>query len=330
MLISAVFLAASTGQRIDAQEVASRYLRQLQNASTVSGVYNLSLSGGAYGSGDVKFSLDREGHFRAMTSNSEEIFDGKYKYVRDLVRNTYKIYDSRAAGFPLLTGFEPLVQSKNIERKLDIFNGTGSPVVTTFEGTEAVQMAFGNQRRYINPASALPSGYTETVDGVQYKAVFKQVNLEPRLGPNPFAFTPRAGERQVPVLTSGLIPVGRQLQASKLRGVSNSILTVLVFVRPSGAASVDAMNGLADLARRSRPKLNVLAVSTDTQNANQFFRGRRTPVTTIQDNELARAAGVSQYPTMVVVDRDGRVVHAEAGGLEGTLKSVLQSNGYTF
>jgi hypothetical protein len=33
---------------------------------------------------------------------------------------------------------------------------------------------------------------------------------------------------------------------------------------------------------------------------------------------------------MIVVDRDGRIVHAEAAGMEGTLKSVLQSNGYTF
>ncbi len=330
MFTSAVFLALSTGQRVDAQEVANRYLRQLQNANAVSGVYNLSITGGTYGMGDVKFSLNREGQFRAMTSTSEEVFDGKFKYLRDLRRNTYQVFDSRSAGFPLLTCFEPMVQSKNIRREGDIFTGTGSPVATTFEGTDAVQMAFNNQRRYINPVTALPSGFTETVGGVQYVGIFKQVNLEPRLGQNPFNFTPRAGERQVPVVTDGLVAVGRTLPVTNLRGVSNSVLSVLMFVRPSGSASVDAMNGLADLAKRSRPKLNVLAVSTDNQNANQFFRGRRTPITTIQDEGLARAAGVTQYPTMVVVDRMGRVIHSEAAGMEGTLKSVLQNNGYTF
>ena len=334
MLTSAVFLALQTGQQVDAQEVAARYLRQLQNATTASGVFDLSLSGVTAGQGTVKFAINREGQFRVTTAVNEELFDGRYKYSRDFKAQTYKVFDSRAAGFPLLSAFEPMVQSKNVQRTLEIFTGTGSPVITNFEGKDAIQMAFGTQRRYINPGTGLPAGYTDTVNGIQYKAAFRQINIDSPLSSDAFVFNHRAGERQVPVVTDGLISVGKTLSidasspvASRMNG---SILTALVFVRPSNSASADTMNGLADLARRARPKLNVIAISSDNQPAEQYFRGRRTPVPTLRAPELTSAARVSQFPTIVVIDRNGRVVHAEAGGLEGTIKSALQSNGYTF
>lgn len=335
MVTSALFLALSSGQQVDAQEVANRYLRQLQNARAISGVFDLSVSGVSFGSSEAKFEINRDGHFKVVTSSSEELFDGKYKYVRDLSKMTYKVFDIRATGFPLLTTFEPLVQSDSIQSRGDLFTGTGSPVVTTFEGANSVQMVFGTQRRYLNPVTALPLGYTDTVNGLQYKAVFKQVNLEPRLGARAFEFSPKPGERQVPVVTDGLVKVGSTLPGATsplLQGrLGNSILTVIVYTRASGASSNDAMNALGNLARRARPKLNVIAINSEAQPAAQYFRGRRTPITTIQDSDnLTQSAGVSQFPTVVVVDREGRVVHAEAAGMEGTLQSVLQSNGYTF
>jgi outer membrane lipoprotein-sorting protein len=334
MLTSTLFLALSNGQQVNAQEVADRYLRQLQNAQAVSGTFKLSVSGAAAGSSEAKFVINREGHFRVSTSSTEELFDGRYKYVRDLNKQTYKVFDTRAIGFPLLTAFEPLVQSPLIQNRTELFTGTGSPVASSFEGANSVQMAFGNQRRYINPATALPAGYTESANGIDYKAVFTMVNLEPRPSASAFEFTIKPGERQVPVVTSGLMKVGSVLPSgseSPLGGrFSNSILTVLVFTRASGAASNDAMIGLCNLARQSQPKLNVLAINSETQPAAQYFRGRRTPIPTIQDTtNLTQSAGATQFPTLVVVDREGRVLHAEAAGMEGTIKSFLQSNGYT-
>jgi outer membrane lipoprotein-sorting protein len=336
MLTAALFLALSNGQQVDAQEVANRYLRQLKNASAISGVFSLSLGGAAIGTGEANFAINREGQFRVSTSGSEEIFDGRYKFVRDITKMTYQVFDSRSVGFPLLTPFEPIVQSKSIsDRTAPIFTGTGSPVVTDFDGASSVQMAFGDTRRYINPATGLPSGFTLNANGVQYKGVFKQVNLEPRLSNNTFVFEPKPGERQVPVVTPGLAKIGAQLAGANDKPLagsfSNTILTVVVYTRASQTVSNDAMIALGSLARKSRPRLNVIAINSENQSPSQYFRGRKTPISTITDTaNLTQAAGVTQFPTMIVVDRDGRIVHAEAAGMEGTLKSVLQSNGYTF
>jgi outer membrane lipoprotein-sorting protein len=334
MFFSAIILPLTAIQTIDADVVASRYISLLQNSNTASGVFNVTVTGAMAGQGDVTFAINRDGQFRLTTLVNEELFDGKLKYSRDFNKLTYKVYDSRAAGFPLLTAFEPIVRSKSVDLRDPLFSGKGSPISTSFDGTPAVEMAYGTQRRYINPATALPSGYTDAVNGVQYRAVFKQVNLDAQLGQNTFSFNPRPGERQVPVITEGLIAAGQTLNLASSNDLSNrvggSILTVLVFVRPSNAASADAMSGLADLARKSRPKLNVIAVSSDNKTAAQYFRNRRTPVPTIEDAQLTRAAGVTQFPTMLILDRNAKVIHAEACGLEGTVRSVLQSNGYTF
>jgi outer membrane lipoprotein-sorting protein len=336
MFTSALILAVGTGQQVDAQEVATRYLRQLQNANAAAGVFSLSLRGGAVGTGEAQFAINREGQFKVSTTGSEEIFDGRYKFVRDIPKMTYQVFDSRSTGFPLFTPFEPIVQSKSIaDRTVALFTGTGSPVVTQFEGANSVQMEFGATRRYINPVTALPSGFTMSVGNVEYKGVFKQVTLEPRLGDNTFTFAPKAGERQIPVVTSGLPKVGSYLPGASEKPLagrfSSAILTVVVYTRASQAASNDAMVALGDLGRTSRPRLNVIAINSESQPASQFFRGRRLPVSTIFDAAgLTQAAGVTQFPTMIVVDREGKVVHAEASGMEGTIKSVLQSNGYTF
>ena len=336
MFTSALILALGTGQQVDAQEVATRYLRQLQNANAAAGVFSLSLNGAAVGTGEAQFAINREGQFRVSTTGSEEIFDGRYKYVRDIPKMTYQVFDSRSTGFPLFTPFEPIVQSKSIaDRTVALFTGTGSPVVTQFEGANSVQMEFGSTKRYLNPSTALPSGFTMSAGGVEYKGVFKQVTLEPRLGNNLVTFSSKPGERQVPVVTNGLPKVGTSLPGGADKSLagrfSNAILTVVVYTRASQAASNDAMIALGDLARKSRPKLNVIAINSESQPASQFFRGRRIPVSTILDSTgLTQAAGVTQFPTMIVADREGKVVHAEAGGMEGTIKSVLQSNGYTF
>ena len=338
-MISSITFAISLVAQTSPVQVAERYRDTLRSAQSISGSYTVVLrKEGIERMGSVAFAVAKNGRSRQTTGVTDEIFDGNMLFTRNYATSTYTVKDKRIFGAPLIPGLEFFIDNSDYKSITQGIN-LNSAVNSTFAGAEAVQILGNSQQVFISPSSSLPLGFVYE-GGPSVTGTFNGLRLNSGVTDADFIFLPKTGERQVPVTTPGLIAVGSKLPTAANQAVRDAIRNmladnkhaVLVFASRDSAASLDLMKGIASINRGSNNTARAMAISSANNNiADKFQRSRPfIPVVidaATSDLSLATACGVSLYPTVIVVNQAGTVVHAEVGGMEGTLKSFLNNAG---
>lgn len=319
------FISAATmmPQRMDSspEKIVARCATQLRNAKTLSGTYSLRASGAKAFAGTVNFVLEKDAKIALDGKNSKEVFDGKTHIVADKARKTYTVRDPRTSGIPYQVGFEGFANIKG--SPIMSFLDSKKSDMRTVDGVPVVAVSGNDRIVYISPESALPYGVSMIIDGVRYEMRFSNVVLNPVVSAGTFDAIVPGDFTQVPYVTSSMIKVGKKAMTMENPGqsvlsanIQGSDKHVLLFTNsnvPSREA-VTSLNRFASELDDQRVGFTVVAQGGKPSGMDKSNKALKfVNDMALMQNQIANAYGVIQFPSIVVVDRNGTVLHRQVG-----------------
>lgn len=330
-LLGAVMISPQMTEDSPAKIVA-RCASQLRNAKTISGTYTLRTSGAKTFAGTVNFVLEKDSKIMLEGKNTKEVFDGKMHMVADKGKKTFTLRDVRTTGIPYQVGFEgfPIIKNSPVmsflnAKRADLRNVDGQSMVAVTGDDRIV---------YISPESALPMGASLRMGGIQYEMRFSNVVLNPVVTPETFEALLPGDFTQIPFVTPSMIKLGDR--ALSMENAGQPMLTqfigekekqVLIFTNSNAPSreSVSLMNRFAADLDDSRIGFTVIAQNgkpsgmASSNKALKFINDAA-----LGQNQIASAYGVTQFPSVVVVDQSGKVIHRQVGSETDFLLKVIR------
>jgi hypothetical protein len=253
--------------------------------------------------------------------------------VIDKRNKTYQLRDPRIFGVPYLLGFESFVDDKQTKLS-SVLKPEGSTLVT-FDGKLAAKVPTGDQVIYIDAKTALPVGCEYKVGATKYLLRYRDVQLNKDLRTDAFSFNPSSGMKEIPVDTLSMIKIGERAPsidgsaAQKALGnyVSDKKVTVVAFVQSNSSASSAFVQKMRDLSKSSPKELGMVVVS-NTRDTGKLVKGKLGLPLIVEGGVkdlLTSAYGVTNYPTIYILDSEGVVRHRQIGGSESLIREALSS-----
>jgi outer membrane lipoprotein-sorting protein len=333
--ISVAYAAMIANPQVEqAGDIVRRCNVSLTSAQTVVGNYLVAADGDQKFFGRVNFSLKKGSNLVLDSLRTTEIFRDNFQFVIDKRTKTYQVRDPRVFGVPYLIGFESFIDDDRISLK-DYIKADQTSLVT-FDGKLAAKVVNKYQTVYIDAVTALPAGYEYSVGGTKYLVRYRDVQLNKELKADTFSFTPSAGMKEVAVdspamlAINSLVPFKDSVASHKSLKtmIEGKKATVVAFIGNEGAPSSELVNRMRELAKTAPKELGMVVVS-DKKDLRRIVQGRlglnHIVETEISGNRLASVFGVSNRPSLYVLDSSGKVVHRQIGGSENLLREALGS-----
>jgi outer membrane lipoprotein-sorting protein len=321
-------------QRADesADKIIVRCSTQLRNAKTLSGTYTLRASGTKTFAGTVDFILEKDSKLVLEGKNTKEVFDGKIHLVADKNKKTYNLRDPRTSGIPYQVGFEGFTNIK------------GSPVMSfldpkrsemrTVDGSKVVAVTGSDRVVYISPESALPFGVSMMIGGTRYEIRFSNVVLNPVVQSGAFETVVPGDYTFVPYVSPSMIKVG--IAASQMDNPAQEVVSanikesekqVLIFTNNNvpSRETISTLNRFATDLDDQRIGFTVIAQNGKPSGMDRTNKALKfVNDTAMGQNQIATAYGVTQFPSIIVVDRNGKVLHRQVGSETDFLLRVIR------
>jgi outer membrane lipoprotein-sorting protein len=318
----------------EAADIVKRCSAILGSAKTIQGSYYLSAEGDRRFFGRVKFHLKKDNMIKLSTTSTDDIFDGKNRYVIDRRAKTFDQRDIRIFGVPYVMGFEAFQVSKDVSFGAPL--SADNAEMVKFDGRDAVKVSDPIRTLYIEKSTQLPLGFQYSDGAVKYTARFFEIKVDQEIPDSAFEVSSTEGLTEVPVVSAGMIKSGTaapvvdspaQKVITEMIGSKEAV--VLAFLNRTDP-SRELIQNLSAMAGAKKSELGIMAIGNN-RDVNRLYRGKLPfPMMIEQDlssERLALSYGVTEYPAIIVLDKDGIVQHRQVGGSIALVKKALADLG---
>lgn len=323
--------------QIDATSVARAYIEKLKSAQTATGTYTIRSAGRQNFTGKVDFALSKDNQMWLNSRTTSEHFNGTTHILVDKLRETYRVRDPRVFGVPYLAGFEPFLKLNNspLLKSIVATNST----VSQFEDQDLVALRFGNQTNYIDPVSKDVVAVVRQTEGSVVTYRFSNIDFNRRVDVSNFGFSSPASFKLVPNTSTSLIEIGSsaptqesEVQSRLSKAIADRDLTLLIFAN-NNAPSIDLIKKVQTWSPSLSQKVTPVVVTNVRKQADlaKSYRGLQFILDSSMSSEsLLQVYGANLFPTVYLLDRDGKVLYRQIDGNEFLLQEALEANGVRF
>ena len=348
MVTIGLFIAASAIQRNQAGDVLAKSLLTLDRAKTVVGVFTQT-SAGEHGIARGEFHLKKDANLAVFSKLNSEICDGVMRTSIDRVRGTYTVRDVRVFELPYLPGFEgfTLNNGKSLVEKFKNEAITARTAaqpqnvrMTRMDGKDVVAYTVGGSNIFLDTVTAMPIGAEfRGENGKRVSMKFSNVKTDVNVPDNTFSFHGNEREQEVKVFQRGMMNVGNRLPVANTEGMAmldkamkGKRNSVILFFDDKNAPCGEMLQKMYQISKHCPKDVAVIGVAR-TKNWRKMFTGRLN-FTVIEDAEFTKdsivgAFGVTNYPTLYVIDHQSEATYVQIGSNDGELNPILRGLGFS-
>ena len=336
MTLTLTFCAVAIGitgmplGQISAEQVVRDSSQLLSSAKTISGVFYVASDSSA--AEKVEFNLAKPNKLSLVSVKKEDYFDGVNHSIVYPDKHQFETRDFRLTGLPYLIGFEAFVTQAD-GKPWPNLPQYGNAVVAQLDGTDVVKSGYSDGTEsvtvYIDAQSKLPRGWDWMSGGHKSIIRIKSIEIDKALPLDAFSYRASSGFEQIPSTdTRALLAVGatvpdfRDTNGKRFFEVTKgNKATILAFFNPKYVPSTDILKPLEAVAKSYGSKnVGVVLASVGMKNSDidralKLHGGLKLPTFNLgmSREPTAAAYGVTVFPSVYLLDAEGKVVLRQIG-----------------
>lgn len=316
--------------------------RMLAEAKTVSGVFYIAGDTGPLEK--VEFKLAKPNKLALTGPQKSDFFDGVSHYIVYPDKKQFEQRDYRVSGLPYLIGFEAFLAQAD-GKPWPNLPQYGNPKLIDLEGSPAIQTSYTDGSEsvtvYIDAATKIPRGWN-WASGTRRSAVrFKNVELNKPQAADTYTYNPSSDFTQIASTdTRSTLAIGTQApDFADVKGkrfyelMKGNKATVLAFINPKYVTSADILTeykSMSDAYASKGVGFVLASVGVSDNDLKRVLKtytpGSKIPVlnTGLTRDKGAALYGVTAYPSVFLIDQQGKIAHRQIGFERKPLEHSLE------
>jgi len=345
LILSTGMLNSSTPRHEEPKDLLTVSNRMLAEAKSVTGVFYIAGETGPLEK--IEFRLAKPNKLSLLGARKGDFFDGVNHYIVYPDKKQYERRDFRVSGLPYLIGFEAFVAQAD-GKPWPNLPQYGNAKLMDLEGSPAIQTSYTDGIEtvtvYIDAATKTPRGWNWT-NGTRRSAVrFKNVELDKPQPPDTYTYKPSADFTQIASTdTRTTLAIGAQApDFTDTRGrhfydfLKTEKATVLAFINPNYITSAEILsiyNSMSDAYSAKGVGFVIASVGASDKDLKRVLKtyapGLKVPVLNTGPSREKGAAlyGVTAYPSIFLIDKQGKIAHRQIGFEQKPLEQSLADLG---
>lgn len=322
MLTIGAFLSTFALQGSTATDVVNRSFDLLAKADTIVGVYTDT---SVLGIATADFHLKKGSKLALIGKSLSEYSNGVDRATVDHKKKTYTVRDVRMYGIPYMVGLEgftmngkePIAKPATVtDQKFD-----------TFDGKQVASYRVRGATVYVDPSSLLPVGAVDGDGRQRHTYRFKNLKVNAPVSDSTFDFSGN-GYTKLEVREEGMAVKGStvNLEDTEIGKLATGKRAVVVlFFSDQSSLSSDALSKFVAMSKRTPKDVQLVAVP-QSEGWQKKFKGKLGFPhfeNGFGSSSYSARFGVTKYPSVFVLDSDGKVLHSQVGARPDQLDPVL-------